>query len=180
MPRYVAFLRAINVGGHTVKMDRLRGLFETLGFANVETFIASGNVIFESTEEDTRALEKRIEGHLQETLGYPVAAFLRTLEELDRVVEYMPFEDVQAGSESPSLYVALVAAVPNGELKARLEALQTAADKFHVNECEIYWMCRTKISESVYFGAKFEKILGIPATLRNITTLRKLVKKYPV
>jgi len=48
MPRYVALLRGINLGGHTVKMDRLKKLFEELGLKNVETFIASGNVIFES------------------------------------------------------------------------------------------------------------------------------------
>jgi uncharacterized protein (DUF1697 family) len=46
MPKYVAFLRAINVGGHTVKMDHLRRLFEALGFTNVETFIASSDVVF--------------------------------------------------------------------------------------------------------------------------------------
>ncbi len=57
MPKYVALLRAINVGGHTVKMDHLRRLFEALGFTNVETFIASGNVIFDSTSKSTKAFE---------------------------------------------------------------------------------------------------------------------------
>ena len=53
MPRYIAFLRAINVGGHnTVKMDFLRQLFESLGFSNVETFIASGNIVFETTSKN--------------------------------------------------------------------------------------------------------------------------------
>ena len=61
MPKYVAFLRAINVGGHLVKMDYLRTLFEALGFENVETFIASGNVIFDSKSKNTQALEKKIE-----------------------------------------------------------------------------------------------------------------------
>ena len=69
MPRYVAFLRAINVGGHTVKMEDLRRLFETMGFANVETFIASGNVIFESKSKNTQAMERKIENHLRESLG---------------------------------------------------------------------------------------------------------------
>ena len=63
MPRYVAFLRAINVGGHTVKMDQLRRLFERLGFSKVETFIASGNVIFESASRSAKALEKNTEAH---------------------------------------------------------------------------------------------------------------------
>ncbi len=70
MPKYVAFLRAINVGGHTVKMDYLRGLFEAIGSRNVETFIASGNVIFDSKSKNAPALERRIEKHLEETLGY--------------------------------------------------------------------------------------------------------------
>jgi len=57
MPRCVAFLRAINVGGRTVKMDYLRSLFEDLGFADVETFIASGNVVFESK---VKGVERRL------------------------------------------------------------------------------------------------------------------------
>src|SRR5437763_14108679 len=75
MPKYIAFLRAINVGGHTVKMAHLRHLFEALGFAKVETFIASGNVVFDSSSRSTRTLEKKIERHLKETLGYEVVTF---------------------------------------------------------------------------------------------------------
>ena len=73
--KYVAFLRAINVGGHTVKMDHLRNLFESMGFANVETFIASGNVIFDSKTKSTAALEMEIENQLQAALGYEVRRF---------------------------------------------------------------------------------------------------------
>ena len=91
MPRFVAFLRAINVGGHVVKMDQLRQLFEALGFAKVETFIASGNVIFEAKSKDTNALQRRIEKHLHQALGYEVVTFLRTLEELDKVANHRPF-----------------------------------------------------------------------------------------
>ena len=85
MTRYVAFLRAINVGGHTVKMDRLRALFEELKFANVETFIASGNVLFDSASKSTDAMETRIERHLEKALGYEVATFVRPLASLAAV-----------------------------------------------------------------------------------------------
>ena len=91
MPRYIAFLRAINVGGHTVKMDVLRQQFEALGFANVETFIASGNVIFETTAKNTRTLEKKIEQQLRAALGYEVATFIRTEAELAAIAQYQPF-----------------------------------------------------------------------------------------
>src|SRR6476620_4469524 len=76
--RLIAFLRAINVGGHTVKMEVLRRLFEELGFENVETFIASGNVIFDAPDDDQGALEKQIEGQLRTSLGYEVATFVRS------------------------------------------------------------------------------------------------------
>ena len=66
MPRYVAFLRAVNVGGRIVKMDALRGHFAAAGFANVETFIASGNVIFDTRAKAGPALEAKIEAALEE------------------------------------------------------------------------------------------------------------------
>src|SRR5687768_15562390 len=91
MIRYIAFLRAINVGGHIVKMDHLRELFAAVGASNVETFIASGNVIFEAKDENAQALEKKIERHLRKALGYEVATFLRSVPELATVARYEPF-----------------------------------------------------------------------------------------
>src|SRR6267142_2212313 len=91
MPKYVAFLRAINVGGHVVKMDQLRSSFTELGFANVETFIASGNVIFDSKSKNTQALERKIEKHLQAVLGYAVATFVRSIAEVGEIADYKPF-----------------------------------------------------------------------------------------
>ena len=72
MPRLIAFLRAINVGGHNVTMAELRGLFESLSLKEVETFIASGNVIFSSPSGDIRALQRKIEKQLLRSLGYEV------------------------------------------------------------------------------------------------------------
>ena len=91
MTRYIAFLRAINVGGRTVKMDELRTLFAAMGFAGVETFIASGNVIFAADHSDAAALQQRIEGELNQALGYAVATFLRTDAEVAAVARYAPF-----------------------------------------------------------------------------------------
>ncbi len=94
MKRYIAFLRAINVGGHTVKMDQLRLLFEKLGLSNVETFIASGNVIFRS-EEEPDALQTRIESHLNASLGYEVATFLRTDAEVAAIAGVQAFNETK-------------------------------------------------------------------------------------
>jgi uncharacterized protein (DUF1697 family) len=78
MRRYFAFLRAINVGGHTVTMENLRKLCESFGLSDVETFIASGNLIFQSSEPNTAALELKIASGLQSALGYEVATFIRS------------------------------------------------------------------------------------------------------
>jgi len=98
MPRYVAFLRAINVGGHIVKMDALRRHFASLGFDDVETFIASGNVIFQSRSTAAAALERRIEACLEERLGYEVKTFLRTDAEVTAIAAYRAFEPARVAS----------------------------------------------------------------------------------
>jgi uncharacterized protein (DUF1697 family) len=178
MPKYVAFLRAINVGGHTVKMDYLRSLFETLGFSNVETFIASGNVIFDSTSRNTKALEKRIERYLQEMLGYEVATFIRSTAELAAIAHYKPFIAAELEAEGNVLYIAFLSEGPSGEAKRKLQSLTTEVDDFHLSGRELYWLCRKKISESEVSGAVLTKALGMQATIRNSTTVKKIAAKY--
>lgn len=172
----IAFLRAINVGGRTVTMDRLRSLFEALGCASVETFIASGNVIFLSPVEDTRALEQQIEAHLRAALGYEVATFVRTTAELASVAVYQPFP--QEEIESSTLYIGFLQTPPGDEALRKLAALQTPLDEFHLHGRELYWLCRTSISQSKVSGAQIERALGMPTTLRNVTTVRKLAARY--
>ena len=107
MPRLIAFLRAINVGGHTVTMARLRKEFEALGFTDVETFIASGNVIFTAPQGDLAALEKKIEARLLKSLGYEVATFVRTCDEVAAVAGCRPFPSAQIDDEA-AVYVGFV------------------------------------------------------------------------
>lgn len=178
MTRYIAFLRAINVGGHNVKMDRLRELFTALGFSNVETFIASGNVIFETKDKNAQALEKKIEGHLRRALGYEVATFLRSVPELAAVARCEPFSAAELEAEGNTLYIGFLPAPPDDQARQRLLALRTEIDEFYVHEREIYWLCRKKLSESKVTGAMIEKRAGMPATLRNSTTVRKIAAKH--
>ncbi len=178
MPKYVAFLRAINVGGHNVKMDQLRGLFETLGFSNVQTFIASGNVIFEAKSTGAKTLEKKIENHLRDALGYEVATFIRTTSELAVIADYKPFPDKELKADGNALYIAFLADEPGGEAKQRVLSLTTKVDEFHIYGRELYWLCRKKISESEVSGALLAKALGLQATLRNSTTVKKLAAKF--
>jgi uncharacterized protein (DUF1697 family) len=177
VPKYIAFLRAINVGGHTVKMDHLRSLFEAMGFSNVETFIASGNVIFDSKSKNTKAIESKIEQNLEASLGYAVTTFIRSVSELADVARYEPFAD--CNDEGNVLYIGFLADSPLAESRQRLLSFKTQIDDFHIYGREVYWLCRKKLGESAFpGGAKFEKALGMPATLRNSTTVRKIAQKY--
>ena len=178
MPKYIAFLRAINVGGHTVKMDHLRGLFEALGLSNVETFIASGNVIFDSASKSAKALAGKIEKHLRESLGYEVATFIRSPAELAAVAHHRPFKAADLKAEFHALYIGFLADEPGEAAIKKLQSFATAYDSFHVHGREVYWLCRKKFAEAEFSGAQLEKTLGMPATLRNVTTVKKLVAKY--
>jgi uncharacterized protein (DUF1697 family) len=167
------------VGGHVVKMDRLRALFEELELANVQTFIASGNVVFDHAGGTAEALEERIETHLRQALGYAVATFLRTPHEVAAAAGHRPFSAADHDAEGNTLYIGFLRAAPGGEARERVLALRTGTDDFHLHGRELYWLCRTRISDSPVTGAKLEKALGMPATLRNVSTVRKLAAKHP-
>lgn len=177
MRRYIALLRAINVGGHVVRMDDLRRHFEALGFSNAATMIASGNVIFDTTARNATALETRIENHLQQALGYAVATFIRSCTELARIATYQPFpEEIDRGH---SLYVTFLKDQPDGEAQKKLLALRTRVDDLHIHGREVYWLRRSSLGESAFSGALLEKTIRMPGTARNMTTVRKLAAKYP-
>src|ERR1700751_4672082 len=89
--RLVAFLRAINVGGHVVKMEVLKKHFEALGFTDVQTFIASGNVIFTASGGDLASIEKKIEKRLESALGDEVGTLGRRGEAVAAIALYEPF-----------------------------------------------------------------------------------------
>ncbi len=176
MPQYIAFLRAINVGGRTVKMTKLREIFESLGLTDVETFIASGNVIFKSRSTNADVLEKKIEQQLEKVLGFEVATLIRSPTELAAIVDFQPFP----GADTPgsSLYVGLLKSAPDAETRNKVRALGTSNDEFLVEGRELYWLCRTRMMESIASGVLLEKTTKVRATFRNVTTLRKLADKY--
>ncbi len=175
--QFIAFLRAINVGGHVVKMDALAIVFEQLGFGNVATFIASGNVIFTSTGKDTAKLEPRVEQGLEKALGYPVTTFIRTTREVVSLAEYKPFKTV--GVEGSTLYVGFLSTTPAAEARKRIDALRTADDDFRIEGRELFWWRRGNLMESAVSGALLEKTLKMPMTMRNVNTVKRLAAKYP-
>ncbi|MEC5388063.1 DUF1697 domain-containing protein [Uliginosibacterium sp. H3] len=175
MQKYIALLRAINVGGRIVKMEALRAHFESIGCANVETYIASGNVIFDAGTSAEEALRRKIEVHLESALGHEVSTFLRTPAELAAIAA---FNDKAAASAEALNVAFLHAPLDENELET-LMSLRTDIDDFRSHGREVYWLCKTKQSDSKFSNALFERKLRIPATFRGMNTVRKLAALCP-
>jgi uncharacterized protein (DUF1697 family) len=175
--RYVAFLRAVNVGGRIVKMDELRGLFEEAGLSEVETFIASGNVVFSSSTRATAPLEQKVEAHLKRALGYDVPALIRTSAEVAAAAARVPFPEKDIAAAG-----AFLAAFLRGPLDAAgkrgLAGLESPIDRFALHGREVYWLSTPKQSETNLTLVKFERAVGCAATMRAMTSLRKLAAKH--
>ena len=176
--KHVAFLRAINVGGHTVKMERLRELFDELEVADVETFIASGNVIYTADRRTPGAMQNAIEAHLQKALGYEVTTFVRTDRELAEVAALDPFPEIEL-VRPDVLWVGFLQRRPAKGVRDNMAALQTPTDLFQVDGREVYWLRRRSLGESVVTGAQLARALGMPTTTRNVNTIQRLTAKYP-
>ncbi|MFC5523869.1 DUF1697 domain-containing protein [Polaromonas jejuensis] len=179
MTQQIAFLRAINVGGHNVSMEALRAHFEALGLANVETFIAGGNVIFTAPAKKLPTLATAIEKHLHTALGYEVRTFIRSMPEVAAIARYQPFPASQLEAAG-TLNVAFLAEPLSAEAQKTLMSLKTDIDDFHVQGREVYWLCRKKQSESKFSNALLERALKLQATFRGINTLKRLAAKYAV
>ena len=181
MPHSIAFLRGINLGKRRIKMDHLASLFEDLGFTNVETFIASGNVLFESAVHDDLKLALQIERHLAKSLGYEVDTFIRTREELAAVAAFHSFSKADQDNTANTVHVGFWKEAPSPATARKLSACQSAVDAFAVNGRDFYWLCRIKSHESKIWTSPQLIALALPSsTMRNITTIRKLVALNPV
>ena len=178
MSRLIAFLRAINAGGNrTVKMEALRQVFTALGFAEVTTVMASGNVVFETAVKNTRALERKIEKRLREALGYEVETFIRTDKELAQIAAYRPFRPSELDATAECNVIFLAEALDEG-LKCRVRALRTDTHEFRAHGREIYWLRRKRPDGAAFSTVPLEKALGKPFTVRGSRTVLKIALEY--
>jgi|HigsolmetaAR206D_1030411.scaffolds.fasta_scaffold13342_2 uncharacterized protein (DUF1697 family) len=178
--RWVALLRAINVGKRLVKMDRLRAIFQEIGFSDVATFIASGNVIFSSTPQARNELEKLIEEHLERALGFSVPTFLRSTAELRAVIDNQPYDPAELARPGHTLYIDFMRSEPSQEAIERLMGLRTEYDELSVIGREVYWLARRSMHESKVSHDRIERALGLQGTIRNLSSVSKLVAKHHV
>lgn len=170
LPRYAAFLRAINVGTRRVAMADLRRHLESLGFGDPRTLLASGNAAFHATSRSAPAVERSLETGLNERLGFHSDAFVRSAAELDAILARAPFGAIPAGV---TVHIALLKTAPT-RLAEALRPFETAEDAFDVTGREVYWRRVGRMSDSAFSGAVLEKLLGDPATFRKRDTIEKM------
>lgn len=177
MPRYIAFLRGVNLGKRRMPMSQLKALFEALKFDDVETFIASGNVLFKSAVAHPSRLEAQIARHLETTLGYSVDTFIRTPEDVTAIGRAKIFsEDGQPGI---TIHVGFFHQELAAEIGRKLITVRTDTDEFRLKGREYYWLCRVRTSESKVWTLPEIKELRLPSsTMRNLTSIRKLIAKH--
>jgi uncharacterized protein (DUF1697 family) len=170
--RYVALLRAVNVGGRVVKMERLRALFTDLGLTDVSTYIQSGNVFFNSRITDRARLTRLIEAQLSESLGYEVPVFIRTLDELAAITRSTSFGDRVANVDERCCVMFTSAPVP-----VDLGGAPRGREQFDVLEAtsgELFLVWRLVDGRPGNPGALIEKALGVKTTTRFFHTLAKM------
>ncbi len=177
MERHAAFLRGMNVGGHRLRNDELRSHFEGLGFLEVATFRASGNVTFAAEREPPQAIGARIEAGLATALGYAVPTFLRTAAEVHAIAALRPFEAERLRRSTGKLQVALLAAAPSAPVRAQVLALAGDQDALALRGRELYWLPSGGILDSTLELKAIERLLG-PMTLRTKNTIEQIAAKH--
>jgi uncharacterized protein (DUF1697 family) len=178
MPRYVAFLRGMNLGGRRIKNEELRRHFEEMGLEEVATFRASGNVVFATPKREAEAkLAKRVEAELGERLAYEVPVFLRSVEEVAAIAAREPFDAKAVAKSKGKLQVSFLRKQPSATAKGKALAAASEEDLLAIEGRELYWLPSGGISESDLDWKPIEAALS-PGTIRTMGTVEQIAAKY--
>lgn len=172
MTKYIALLRGVNVGGRTrLKMANLVQVCESLGFHNAETYLQSGNVIFDYDVQNGSVLSKRIEKGLKDRLGLPVNVFIRTPDDFARIVASQPFKN----RDRTRLHVTFLHTTPRKIGTAAITGAARGGEEFSMSRMEVYLFLPNGMGKTKLSNNFIEKTLGVPATTRNWNTVNALL-----
>jgi uncharacterized protein (DUF1697 family) len=178
MERYVAFLRGMNLGSRRIKNEEQRAEFEALGFGDVATFRASGNVIFSSAKRGREAdLSKRIEAGLGDALGYEVPVFLRGCAEVAAIAARKPFDAKLVAASKGKLQVSLLSKKPTAAARKKVLALASAEDSLAIEGREMFWLPSGGTIDSELDLRTIEEALG-KGTQRTMGTIEQIAAKH--
>ena len=175
MSRYISLLRGINITGHSlIKMTALVELYSYLGFQNIETYLQSGNVLFDSSLADTKKIADTIEMEIKKKLGLNISVLIKTGSDLKKIIKNNPYLKKNS-AVTEKFYVTLLFKKPKKELLDAINNITSGNDEYYINGDIIYLNCpygygRTKLNNNI-----FEKKLKVIATTRNWNTINKLL-----
>jgi uncharacterized protein (DUF1697 family) len=176
MPTYIAMLRGINVVGRKiVKMDQLRSSFKSLGFRNVTTYVASGNVIFQAAKQSPARMSAKIGEKVRREFGFPISIFLITPQQLEKVIMRNPFSKNKQIDVS-KLHVTFLSERPATNMHKALESIAAGPDRFHCADHAVYLYCPDGYGRTKFGNNTLEKKLAVGATTRNWKTVTTLLK----
>ena len=176
MPVVISMLRGVNVGGHNmIKMDALRALYESLKLRHPQTYVQSGNVVFQTEAADLAKLAKKIEDAIERQFAFRPPVILRTAPELRDVIARNPFEK-RSGINPAKLLVAFLAADPAPEARDKLLAIECAPDELHFSGRELYIYFPDGQGRAALKWAHVDKALKLLYTGRNWNTVTKLLE----
>lgn len=179
MTRYVAFLRAMNVGGHRIANAELCAAFDEIGLPDAATFRASGNVIFNAPDDETRAdIAAKIEHGLEETLGYAVPVFLRDAAETRAIAAHEPFPATQVKASEGKLQVILLASKPKATTVEEVLAHASDKDRLAIEGSELYWLPSGGTIDSELDLKTIAKLVGGLSTMRTKGTVDLIAAKF--
>jgi uncharacterized protein (DUF1697 family) len=177
VPGYVAFLRGLNVGGHRVKSEDLRALFEASGYGDVRVFRASGNVVFTAGRQSRTQLRIRIEQQLEQALGYGVPTFPRTASEVRSIALAQPFAAADVQASAGKLQVTMLSSAPAASARKQVLALGSDRDRLAFGERELFWLPSGGILDSALDLKAIGRLLG-PTTTRTKNTVEQIAAKH--
>ena len=176
MPRFVVFLRGINVGGHTVTKDTLQKAFESLGFHEISTFKQSGNIIFQANSPEPDAVKKQIETRLSQTLTFQVAVFIRTFEQLKKITELDPFKGHE--EKDADFQVTFLETTPEPfPLALPIRIPKSTADVISALGTEVFSVTRGH-GDGGMPNPFLESKLKMKCTTRNWNVITEIAKRY--
>lgn len=174
---YAAFLRGMNVGGHRLTNAELERHFASIGFREISTFRASGNVVFAAEERAPQDVTEAIEAGLEAALGYAVPSFLRGAGQLLEIAASEPFSADELQASGGKLQVSLLARPPSAATRRRVLALASGQDRLAFGACELYWLPGGGISESQLDLKAIAALLGATTT-RTKGTMEQMASKF--
>ncbi len=173
---YAALLRGINVGGHKiVKMDALKKAFESLGFMNVKTFLASGNVVFQAPPMSASALTKQLEEKLKKTFGFEISVLIRSIKELQRLHKANPFAGIKVTPQT-RLFVTFLTEKPASSLKIPYVSPGGNFKILRASKSEVCSVLTiTNLRRGMQFMAVLDREFGRMITTRSWSTITRIL-----